>query len=406
MKRPFPFHSNSVWPAPVLVGLFIVIYGLVSFCFWLIDRTVPENTMSVSDMPEVLGFRTFVVGLAAGVYALFRLIRFHPACNRPYAGWLKLSPWTADRPLPAGPVHVVWQDAAVVGVLTAIGAWHHVNPLVPVAVFILVYLAGFTWLLALTRRWIPCFILGFLWPSLILPGVPGMTLPMLCILAAIVSVIWYGHQQSLKAFPWDFIKVLQRYPQRPVLDTQIQVQGLGTPSAAGTQYELGWPYLVLSPKLRPPAVSQRTNLALGTLAGWWSFCLIKAFAIEPADIGSASGVILVFTILAAFVRLGIYASGISTPFNIFGRIATGRIVVPGFDKIFATPIAVVIAALIGTMIVRRSGAWYPVTQSLVIAIVWCVLFGGGPTLRNWALTGQVRLRPPAMVGNKQRIRQV
>ncbi len=405
MKRRFPFHSNTVWPPPVLIGLFIVIYILVSGCFWLVGRSVDDDIHheSMSNMPEVIGVRTFILGLAAAIYALFRLTRFHPAINRAYAGWLKLTPWTPGRPLPAGPVHLVWQDAAVVAVLTAVGLWNHVNPLAPVTVFILVYLAGFTSLLALTHQWIPCLILGFLWPELMVPGVSGITLPMLCTLTAIAGVIWHGHRRSLKAFPWDFIKV----PPRVLLDAQIRTQGLGTPSTAGTQYDLGWPYLILSPRLRPPSISHRTNLALSVLTGWWSFCLIKASDMDVSDVGSASDLILLFAMLAAFVRLGVYIGGISTPFDIFGRIATGRIVVPGFDRIFATPIAVVIAGIIGSMIIKRSGEWYPVTISVVIAVLWCVLFGGGPTLRNWALTGQFRLRPPTLVrANKQTIRQV
>jgi len=409
MKRPFPFHSNVVWPPPILVGAFVVIYAAVYVSFWLLELSVVGKNVDVSNMPEVITFRAMVLAFVAGVYALYRLLRFHPACNWNYAAWLKLSPWTADRPLPAGPVHLVWQDAAVVGMLAAIGAWNHVNALWPVAAFIFVYLGGFTLLLAFTRRWGACFILGLLWPSLMLPGVapiarqaPG--LPAIAIVIAIACVIWFGHRQSLKAFPWEFIKV----PQRSLLDAQIRIPGPGTASAAGTQYNIGWPYLVLSPKVRPPAVSHRTTLALGALAGWWSFCLIKAASTDPdADMSVVPGVILFFAIIAALTRLVAYGARTAPPFNIWGRIATGRIVVPGFDRIFVTPIAVVIGAIIGGAIIKHSGAWYAVADSIVIAVLWCILFGGGPTLRNWALTGQFRLRPPAIAGaNKQSVRQV
>jgi hypothetical protein len=159
---------------------------------------------------------------------------------------------------------------------------------------------------------------------------------------------------------------------------------------------------MLSPKFRPPAIPQPANLAMGALAGWWSFCVIKAAGQDPG-----SGFILFFAILAAFFRIIVYISRVATPFNIWGRIATGRIVVPGFDKVFVTPLAVVVAAMLGSIVIKHSGAWYAVTESVVIAVVWCVLFGGGPTLRSWALTGQLRLRSPASFGaNKQTIRQV
>jgi hypothetical protein len=81
--------------------------------------------------------------------------------------------------------------------------------------------------------------------------------------------------------------------------------------------------------------------------------------------------------------------------------------VPGFDKIFVTPLVVVIAANIGSFLINHSGKWYPVTESVVIAVLCWLLLGGGPTLRNWALTGQFRIRPPAILNaNKQLIRQV
>jgi hypothetical protein len=398
MKRPFPFHSNLVWPAPGLVGAIVVIYGLVSVYFWLIAQTVPE----------AVSCREIILGFTAALYATCRLLRFHPACNPGHAGWLKLSPWTADQPLPAGPVHLVWQDTVVVGVLTAIGIWHHVNPLLPVTVFLFAYFAWFTVLLAFTRRRGSCLALGFLWPSQMLPGVapvpPTSVLPAICVVAAMACIIWYGHRQSLKAFPWDFIKTAPRSPRssRSALDIEVRMPGSGSSSAAGTLFELGWPFFVLSPKIRPPAISPRTNLALGALAGWWSFCIIKASHMEPVP-----DIIVLFTIVAATLRLLIYAVGAAAPFNILGRLATGRIIVPGFDKIYVTPLAVVVAAMLGGTIVKRAGAWYPVTESIVIAVLWWMLFGGGPTLRNWALTGQFRRRTPAIVNsNKQTIRQV
>jgi hypothetical protein len=404
MRRPLPFHSNLVWPSAGIVGLFISVYCIVWACFWLIGLSVPEPARSTFDTEQVIGCRSVILGFAAGFYAAFRLVRFHPACSPLYAGWLKLSPWTASRPLPAGPVHPVWQDAAVVGALTAIAIWHHVSALLPVTIFIFIYLAGFTFVLAYTRRWGPCLILGFLWPALMFPGVAPIppsapVLPAAGIAAAIICVIWYGHRQSLRAFPWEFIKV----SSRPLAQAEIRIRGVGTPSGSGTQYHLGWPYLMLSPKVRPPAISQRTNLALGTLAGWWSFCVIKASDMDP----SSGGVVLVFAIVAALIRLAVYTIGVAAPFNIWGRLATGRIVVPGFDKVFVTPLAVVVAAIIGNILINHSGTWYAVTESAVIAVLWWVLFGGGPTLRSWALTGQFRFRSPAIAhANKQMVRPV
>src|SRR4029434_5072207 len=114
-------------------------------------------------------------------------------------------PWTAANPLPLGPVHLVWQDAAVLGVLAAVAKWHaQANPALPVIAFGSVYLAGFTLLLAYTRRWTHCALLGFLWPAFMLPIVKG-PIAILGVLA-IIAVIWHGHWKSLRAFPWEFLQ--------------------------------------------------------------------------------------------------------------------------------------------------------------------------------------------------------
>jgi hypothetical protein len=396
MSRQIPFHSNKVWPPALLVGIFFTVYGLVTGGLWLIEPRGPYVTIDFSEFQEVAGLHKALIGIAAAIYAMFRLLRFHPACNRAYATWLTLSPWTAGRPLPAGPVGPVWQDAAVIGALTAIGIWSRVDPLIPLGIFILVYLVGFTFLLIYVRQRAPCLVLGFLWPVLILPEAAGVM--QIVILAAIAAVMWYGHIKSLKAFPW---KPFRKTPAS-LLQVDIRIEGIGSATAAGAQYNLGWPFLALSPKTQPPAISQRTNLALGALAGWWSFCVIEASQMNPLP-----EFILVFSIFAALSRLGIYYSGVLAPFNILGRIVTGRLIVPRFDRIFLTPLAVVLTGILGCIIVKRSGQWYPQAESCVIAAIWFVLFGGGPTLRNWALTGQHRLRPPSRLSaNKQMVRSV
>jgi hypothetical protein len=396
MNRALPFHSSAVWPPPpLLVGLFIFIYAIVTASFWLIELSVPLGArMNFDDTGEIVTIRAAILGCAAGVYAAFRLWRFHPACNPGYAAWLRLSPWTAAKPLPLGPVCLVWQDAVVMGVLTVIAYGHaHVDPALPVTVFGFVYLGGLTFLLAFTRRWWHCLALGFLWPALMLPSVAGT--PGFALIAAIIVVVWHGHAQSLKTFPWAFVKDTTR-PAGSVLQLEIRLEVMNGTSPAGAPYNLGWPFLALSPKIRPRSISNRSNLALSTLLGWWSYCVIESSKMNPVP-----ELILFLAILAAIFRLVIYGSGVAPPFNLWGRFASGRIIVPGFDKVFLTPLAAVLAAILGVIIIKRSGPSYPVAESCAIAAICYVLFGGGPTLRKWMLTGHHRLRPPARQNAKR-----
>ena len=400
MKHPFPFHSNAVWPPGWMIVVFVAIYGLLEVGLWLIRLAAPNAVGEISAMPEIRNIRIVILVVSAGMYALYRLWRFHPACNQAYAAWLKLSPWTADKPLPLGPIHLVWQDATVIGALTALAQWHaHVDPAWPVAAFAAVYLGGLTLLLAFTRRWSACLLLGFLWPALMLPGVDGA--PRVVLATTIVAVIWWGQRMCLRAFPWEFL-ISSNRPTSSILQVEIRIDSLSGTPATRTPFSVGWPFVALSPKVQCYSIPTLTSISLSALIGWWSFCAIKCLKIEPLP-----EVILFLALLAAGIRLAIYCSGLTPSFNVWGRIASGRIVVPGFDRVFLTPLAVVLLAIVGGMIVRCSGAWYPATESCVLALIWFMLFSGGPTLRNWILTGQHRFRLPARLNaNKQLLRQV
>src|ERR1051326_1278795 len=100
MKRLRTFHSNAVWPPPVLIGLFIVAWAIVEGGILLIQIMTPGYPLGTADMDEISGIRTVVLACAAAVYALVRLWRFHPVCNPAYVAWLELSPWTSNKPLP------------------------------------------------------------------------------------------------------------------------------------------------------------------------------------------------------------------------------------------------------------------------------------------------------------------
>jgi len=204
MKHRWPFHCPTVWPPTILVALFFVVYGLLTSGLWFLQLRFVTVAGDLSGLPEIKQLHQVILGGAAFIYAVYRLARFHPACHWTYAAWLKLSPWTPNQPLPLGPVHPVWQDAAVIGVLTAIAEWHaHVDPALPAVAFGLSYLIVMTGLLAMTRQWPAFLMLGFLWPALMLPDVEGW--PGVVLLVAIVLVIWLGHRRSLRAFPWPFL---------------------------------------------------------------------------------------------------------------------------------------------------------------------------------------------------------
>ena len=217
----------------------------------------------------------------------------------------------------------------------------------------------------------------------------------------LILVIRNGNRKSLQAFPWRFLSNADRIAAAALgksgLNTEIRVDGV----SGGPTY-LGWPYLVLSPKIERRPIPTSTSFFMSALAGWWTYCVIKSSAME-----SLPGLVLAFASVAAAMRLLIYCARVAPPFNVWGRIASRQFVLPGFDKVFLTPLAVILMGVVGGMIIRRSGLWYPVAESCVIGLLWFVLFTGGPTLRNWILTGQLRFRAgPAYRSNNQMLRPV
>src|SRR5205823_10180551 len=135
--------------------------------------------------------------------------------------------------------------------------WHaHVNPALCVAVFGVMYLGTFSLLLAVTRTWFSCFLLGALWPALLLPAMRGW--PALGLLAAIIFVIWQGHGSSMRRFPWDFLESYNRPNTQtgvPNLQIELRIPGLSNAPSLKSTSNVGWPYLALSPKLQCSHIS-------------------------------------------------------------------------------------------------------------------------------------------------------
>jgi hypothetical protein len=395
MKSPLQFHSNAVWPPFGWVAGFLIIYGLMEGGLRILGLALGFPHGALPPNPEIQNARAALVGATAGVYALYRILRFHPAANLGYSVWLSRSPWTAARPLPLGPVHLVWQDFVVVGALAALAGWPaRVNPVLPVVVFGAVYLVAMTVLLAVTRQWMPCLLLGFLWPALSLPPLRGM--PSAGIIVAIIIAVWVGNRRSLRAFPWGrngvVADVVRATRGRSILEAEIRIDITGG-AASPQQPGLGWPVQWISPKPAGRAVSTRTGFLLAALLGWWTYC-----ALANVDLPPAIAFLIGFVLIAAVIRLAIYCNGVVPSFNVWGRLATGRLIVPGFDRVFVTPLAAVAVAIVGSVAVHCVSAWRAEVTAVTVAAIWFVLLAGGPTLRNWSLTGQHRSRAITRVG--------
>lgn len=401
MRHHLTMYSRAVWPPVWAVGFFVGCYVVLDVALWLIARLATHSSSDFA-IPEQLKWRLAILSTGAALYALYRLWRFHPRLNGGYSAWLASTPWRWEKPLPLGPIHPVWQDAVVLGVLTAAARWHaNADPWIPVAVFAITYLLMMTLLLLATRTWVAAMVSGFLWPTLILPEIRGW--PSLCAVAGLAAVIFYGHRKSLKAFPWrrveDGLEAMRRSRNKSALDREIRIE-LGSTQTAGAA-SLGWPYQWLSPKLTVRRVPAATRFACALLGGWWTYCIVHA-----ADGRFTPGIILLAAGIGALSRVVRYCSGLRPPFNIRGRLVSGRLLIPGYDRVLVTPAATILAAIVGEIIVRSSGSWNVAAGASVLTAMAFLLLSGGPSLQNWLLTGHHRCPPPSMLSNKQLLRPV
>ena len=93
--------------------LYVLLEGTIVFLVW------KAGALRL-DIPFRPG--RFLVLNAALAYGGYRVLAFHPLYRAGYWAWLERTPWISPRPLPLGPVAIVLEDSAVLGVLTALAA--------------------------------------------------------------------------------------------------------------------------------------------------------------------------------------------------------------------------------------------------------------------------------------------
>lgn len=192
----------------------------------------------------------------------------------------------------------------------------------------------------------------------------------------------------------------ERVNQRQsVMDMQIRID-IPSNSSAARSAKLGWPFLRLSPKVECISVSSSTSFFVSVLFGWWAY-----YAIVGLEIESSPAAILLLGAVAAVARFAMYCSGLGPSFNLWGWLASGRLIVPGFDQVVVTPLIVLALAIAGGVVKRYSGSWYPVASACLVGLLWFTLLASGPTMRRWILTGQHRYRSPARLGANKQLRR-
>jgi hypothetical protein len=314
-------------------------------------------------------------------YGLFRVLLFHPLYSSEYRQWLELTPWNIRHPLPCGPARLVPQDGIVMAVLA--GAAHGVPEVALSIPFVVVgaYLVALTpSFFVLQRRHLGyATLLGLVlairfseWPL-----VAGASLFVTYVMAAI------GLQRTLAEFPWtDLPEVFQ---QTNWAEKMAEQKGKGV---------AGWPWDLLNPQREFLVVPLADALWIAVLVGGAlhaaDVTLMRLFQPRnPFPIGAAF--FAYGMIGGTLTRLSLYVTSFASPINFWGRVATGRLIIPSYDVAIVGPLLALAAYGAGMSTIGLLGQpWSLYCAPVGAGLATFFLLHTGPSQRRWELLGKHR----------------
>lgn len=372
-------RSEVISAAVVFEMLIEAFYLFLVWRQWPVDETYFRN------------LRLTWLSACAGSFGIGRVVGFHPGFNEEYERWLESTPWTADKPLPGGPVRLVPQDVIVVTALTLLAREPSTLSLfVPLA-----FLSAYLLTLAVASRccgdWLFAYLIGFGLGAIALAGTSVLAAFLVAVSFCPIGLI--AIQRSLRRFPWKIDwQLIHRTVQK------------GTNAEELARHRLGWPYDFLAPK--PPVLMMHYSdgFCLSVLLGWYAFVAHYHLDHQLRMFVSALSIQLMF--IATIIRLTIYVRGHRSPISFWGRIWTLRWIIPRYDVVLLGPLAAIIvhvatqAAALAIFVSNgmRGNVANPQLEWVAMAISSCgfsaalmILFTTGPVVTRWRLEGSHRI---------------
>ncbi len=380
MLRRFRMIAPPGWLVLVFLFLFALLEGTILY----FERRA-GGALNLPFRPGQL-----LLTLASAFLGLYRVVAFHPTMRGDYFEWLKLTPWTVQKPLPLGPIELVPEDSlAMGGILLLSFSQPMPNSINLVNTFLLIHLIALT--VSLIGKSVPGFVYG---GFLLLGAVPQLrTVPWVG-LAVLVGTYLFVHEGL-----W---RVLVRFPGNNVGSASESREAINRKAIGPV---CGWPFNRLhvdprraeSPRrlqndLRGVIPSKSIDAALACLlGGWWSWSLFSLFDERDQRMKAIAFAVILIICLAPLVRIMMYVNGYAPPISFWGRFRTFRWIIPGYDQVFVGPICSVLGA---ALVLSFLGApWMPADLCLVLAAGVSVFLAliVPPSLKHWYLTGHHRL---------------
>jgi hypothetical protein len=374
MRRRFWDRFRQIAPEQgTVIAFFILFVAFEGFIRYLESLGIPIGSRLAVRPAAALLF------LSSAAYGIARVTGFHPVFQKDYRIWLESTPWQNRKPLPFGPVELVPEDALVLVPLSLRSCiLPQPRAMSLLAAFLLCNLSALVVSFWLTRTrvvgYLSAFGLGLavrLWHQ-----------PPQCVaMAALVYLVAYeGLVQALDRFPWA--------PRRISSRVNTEVSTLVSPP----REPCGWPHDRMLGEIVGAAGLSRIDAVLGcALGGWWLYVMASFIEDERNRTGFLLVASLILGYLFSLLRLVLYVQGYQSPLSIWGRIRTLRLIIPGYDQVFAAPLLSLIAgpAALGLLYAcrRPMDACIPIGTRVSAAVALVV----PPRLRQWRLTGEHRI---------------
>jgi hypothetical protein len=390
MRRPLLERAKLVLPRyPALI------WYIAMLLFAFLSLSWVESRLG-QDLPIKSRVMNFLLFYAAVYHAVFRAFVFHPAFRSGYRSWLELTPWTYRKPLPLGPVELVWEDGLILGPLIL------VDQLLPesrapqlLCTFLLVHL------ICVNLSFWPTGSRGFGFATAFGLGLAVWTwnepIACLAVLAGTYALAYEGLRRALCRFPW---------ARRSPIET---VHGATWIEYLGFHRELcGWPHdRMMADIVRCPSVRRIDALLCTSLACWWFYALVSLVNDPDMRWGFSMAGFMAAMVFTMIIRLCIYIQGYSSPLRPWARIRTNRWIIPGFDRVFVAPICSLLVGLSVAVLLFACGVPGPARFTVAAGMTVLAALTTPPRLGEWRLTGAHRIAftPEPVLTKSQRLIQ-
>lgn len=324
-----------------------------------------------SPVPKEIGtIRMPLIVVASVLYGYYRVRVFHPFYSRKYREWLCLTPWSVDKPLPRGPVYLIWADLITLVPLTVLAYFNYsFYACVPIIVFLGVYLV-LTCITFEDEQGSFAVLLLFLAPFTVYPFANQYIA--LLVLVLLYILCWVSLRQFFRGFPWN-----TKYWKTDIVK-EWRAQAI-------RQRVIGWPFKYLN-VYEASKISASEAFLMSLLLTWWLH-VIRWVIGESFSLGW----LVILALLVTLFRAVTYAGDHRPPISLLARVFTGRLIIPSYDKIFIAPICIFIAGTILPLALGHLGLDQVWNLELCFFLIFFLALSLPPTLKKWRLTGAHRI---------------